>query len=84
MCMKTVSLGQFFDSSSTALWILSDACSYCFGFAKSSVNESQSNEFQTYDGSYFQSTNSDLFSKNPDSLAVGWSLSNVPLVTSAY
>lgn len=64
MWMKTESLGQFFDSSSTALWVLSDACSYCFGFAKSSVSEAQSNEFQIYDRSAFKPQSLTFFQKS--------------------
>lgn len=63
MWMKTDSLGQFFDSSSTALWVLSAARSYCFGLAKSSVDEAQSNEFQIYDGSSFKSQSLTFFSE---------------------
>lgn len=63
MWMKTDSLGQFFDSSSTALWVLSDPCSYCFGLAKSSVDEARSNEFQIYDGSSFKSQSLTFFSE---------------------
>lgn len=63
MWMKTDSLGQFFDSCSTALWVLSDTCSYCFGLAKSSVDEAQFHEFQICDGSSFKSQSLTFFSE---------------------
>ena len=62
------SLQQFFDSSSSALWVLSDACRCCFGCVKSSSVILISGEFKTHNEASLKAGNSDPLAERVDAL----------------